>query len=110
MPKPGYNFPIPCDTCSFENCSGSGNICAKCRQYFNTHWKWINQKAQQLYRPPKPRREDVFYIAHPDEIRDYLRNNPCKTCKAEPDCDTPCPAYCRWWDTRMAYARKKVGF
>lgn len=45
--------------------------------------------------------------------------NPCDTCKetasckhsygcAATVCDIPCPAYLRWYDTRMRIARKKV--
>jgi hypothetical protein len=101
------SYPSPCNTCDGQSCGCGGYGCVEWKKYFLTHWKWINLKAVKLCHPePKP--ENKFLIAHPNEIRRYLTTHPCEGCFVKNICDTPCPRYLRWYNERMAYARKKV--
>jgi hypothetical protein len=101
------NYPAPCDTCTKERCGG-----VKCDEwvaYYRIHQKWINSKALQIAHTHPAAQSDAIHILHPDEYRRYMTAHPCEGCFVKNICDTPCPRYLRWYDERMAYARKKVG-
>lgn len=102
------NYPNPCDSCKKpDGCSG-GYGCQAWRIRYRYRQKQINAYGRKLMQGGSGE-TSVFVYPHPDETRRYLADGPCKACKAESVCDTPCPAYLRWWDARMQITRKKVG-
>ena len=103
MPKNTY--PSPCDTCN-DSCRGCG--CLKWRIRYLYRQKQINAYAEKIYHKKTPTYTGFAY-SHPDQIAKWLRESPCKGCKAEPSCDNPCPEYLRWYNARLNIARKKVG-
>jgi radical SAM protein with 4Fe4S-binding SPASM domain len=74
---------------------------------FHTIWKQFNSYTLRQYRKTKTKK--VFAYEHPDLIKKYLEEGPCKGCQFEKLCDVPCPQYYGWWDARMALLRKKYG-
>lgn len=101
-------YPSPCDTCKTASSCKRGYGCVDWRIRYRYMQKQINAFARSLLQA-KTTEETMFVYQHPDVIRRYLADGPCKGCKAESVCDTPCPAYLRWWDARMQITRKKVG-
>ena len=99
-----HNYPNPCDSC--QECINN-NGCEKWKIRVRTIWKQFNgyQKRQYL----KGKKEKIFVYEHPDMIKKYLDEGPCKGCKQEEQCDVPCAAYWHWWDARMAVMKKKFG-
>lgn len=91
------NYPNPCDTC--KKCTNSGG-CVPWKMRYRYRQKQINAFGKGLYQK-KESTQKVWAYQHPDDARRYLADGPCKGCKAEPVCETPCPAYIRWWDARM---------
>lgn len=75
---------------------------------FRTIWKQFNSYQIRKYRKEQER-EKKFSYEHPDIVKKYLDDGPCKGCEFELLCDVPCSAYYRWWDARMAIIRKKLG-
>lgn len=100
------NYPNPCDKCERAKCIAGG--CAEWKTRYRYRQKQINAHTRKMFRGKEPRIREKFLYEHPDAIRRYLENGPCKGCNAEAVCDTPCPAYLRWWDARMEQIRKKV--
>ena len=101
-------YPNPCDTCEKAGTCALGYGCAEWQTRYLYRQKQINAHANaQATRTPTVQK--TFAYEHPDLIRRYIADGPCKGCRAEQVCDTPCPAYLRWWDARMEIARKKVG-
>lgn len=99
-----YNYPNPCDTCDrAENCNG----CDAWRTRVRTIWKQFNNYNIRQYK--KQEKSKNFVYEHPDMIKKYLDEGPCKGCEFELLCDVPCNAYWRWWDARMAILKKKYG-
>lgn len=96
-----YNYPNPCEICQTENCTNKG--CNEWRMRFLTIWKQFNSYVQRQYR--RGNKTEKFGYEHPDLLRKYLREGPCKGCKIEENCDTPCGAYYNWWDARMAWLK-----
>ena len=76
---------------------------------FRTIWKQLNSYQIRQYRKQGQEREKKFSYEHPDIVKKYLDDGPCKGCEFELLCDVPCSAYYRWWDARMAIIRKKLG-
>lgn len=103
-------YPSPCQTCP-NQCSIDGNYdySKNCKKYANwICWWWLEFKRQVRATVVHVKKPTCFAYRHPDEYREYLRNGPCKWCKAEEFCDLPCKAYLSWWNTRMEIIRKKV--
>lgn len=101
-------YPSPCDSCQKATACTFGYGCMDWRIRYYYRQKQINAYYRKLLQV-KPAEEATFVYQHPDLIRRYLTEGPCKGCKAEQVCDVPCPAYLRWYDARMKIARKKVG-
>jgi len=99
-------YPSPCDTCQ-NPCTG-GYGCTDWQIRYRYRQKQINAYARKLYQSQEGKTTKFVY-EHPDSVRRYLRISPCAACKAEAVCDTPCPAYIRWYDMRMAVARRRLG-
>lgn len=97
-------YPSPCDKCE-KNC-GVGCLDWKIRYLYRQ--KQINAYARKVLQP-KPHNPNKFTYEHPDRVRCFLTDGPCKGCSLEKNCDTPCGAYLRWYDARMELARKKAG-
>lgn len=102
-----YNYPNPCDTCTQE-CVSSKYGCSDWIIRFYTIWKQFNTYPLRQYKN-RPVDKTVYAYEHPDVLRKYLEEGPCKRCKSENDCDIPCTAYWCWWDARMALLKKKYG-
>lgn len=101
-------YPNPCDNCQIAASCGFGYGCIKWQIRYRYRQKQINAYARKLLQA-KNTEQIKFVYQHPDMIRRYLSEGPCKGCKAESACNTPCPAYLQWWDARMEIIRKKVG-
>ena len=101
------NYPNPCDSCE-KGCNG-GNGCIAWEMRFRTIWKQFNSYQIRQYRKQEQERKKKFSYEHPDIIKKYLDEGPCKGCEFELLCDVPCSAYYHWWDARMAIIRKKLG-
>ena len=102
------DYPHPCDTCEEAATCVRGNGCDKWRIRYLYRQKQINAHARA--RTTKSlATQKAFAYEHPDLVRRYITHGPCEKCKAAKVCDTPCPAYLRWWDARMEIARKKAG-
>lgn len=102
-----FSYPNPCDSCTISECR-KGNGCNKWQMRFRTIWKQFNSYPKRKAMREKKVRHTYVY-EHPDILRKYIQDGPCKGCKAERTCDTPCSAYYAWWDARMAVARHKIG-
>lgn len=100
------NYPNPCVTCDEAGTCVRGYGCEEWRIRYLYRQKQINAHAKRRAEKP-PVQKTKFVYEHPDLIRRYIANGPCKGCKVESVCDTPCPAYLRWWDAGMEIARKK---
>lgn len=95
----------PCDTCGESyGCTG----CGKWKAWYLQRQAQINAYAKKVYEEQSRLPENKFCYNHPDTVKRWLREGPCAGCKAEEVCDTPCPAYLRWYDARMQIARRKV--
>lgn len=98
-----FNYPNPCETCT--ECDGSQK-CQRWRMRFLTIWKQFNTYQIRQYKKSAGKQK-AFAYEHPDVLRRYLENGPCKGCEFEVLCDVPCTAYYAWWDAKMAVLRKK---
>lgn len=94
------DYPNPCYKCDKAKTCRTQHGCIDWEIRYRYRQKQINAFADRLKRRKKFAREKFTYM-HPDEARRYLKEGPCKSCKADSVCDTPCPAYLRWWDARM---------
>ena len=102
------SYPSPCDTCQ-KLCPG-GCGCEAWRIRYRYRQKQINAFARKILTPvPQTQKPKGFTYDHPDEVRRYLRANPCAGCRLEATCDHPCTVYLHWYNAHMAIARKKVG-
>lgn len=101
------NYPNPCDTC-LKCTSSRGYGCAAWRMRFYTIWKQFNTYQVRKYKKIE-RKSTKFCYEHPDIVRNYLKNGPCKGCEFEVLCDVPCSAYWHWWDAKMAALKERYG-
>lgn len=90
----------PCESCA-ARCKDW--MCDAYRRWIGDQWELFQGRFLGDYRGRLS--GDKFYYAHPDEVRRYLQEGVCGGCRAEGICDTPCPAYWRWWDARMEVAK-----
>lgn len=97
------SYPNPCDTC--EKCTHKHG-CDAWKMRFRTIWKQFNSYQIRQYRK-KANRKTKFVYEHPDLIRKYIKDGPCKGCEFEQLCDVPCAAYFHWWDVRMAWLKER---
>lgn len=100
-------YPNPCDTCPRCTCPTG---CDKYKVRVRTIWKQFNAYPFRSYKVRRKMKQQKFVYEHPDLIRRYLQEGPCKKCKAADNCDTPCAAYLRWWDARMEWLREKFKY
>lgn len=100
------SYPNPCDTCS--QCTNTGG-CEEWKIRYRYRQKQINAFAKNLAREYRNVKTQKFTYEHPDIIRQYLHDGPCAQCKAAESCETPCPAYWRWWDARMEWMKRRAG-
>ena len=98
-------YPSPCDKCTRTTCSGLR--CDRWKIRYLYRQKQINGYAKKNYKK-MPKTREKFLYEHPDIIRQYLKEGPCMCCKIKETCDTPCPAYARWWDEKMAGHRRHI--
>lgn len=93
----------PCETCSRSEYGCTG--CEMWREHYHRRQAQINAYARSVCQP-KMDISAKFRYAHPDEVRRYLRHNPCEDCQCRYFCNTPCDAYLQWWDMRMKWIRR----
>ena len=67
-----------------------------------------SRKKPALRNRKKANRKTKFVYEHPDLIRKYIKDGPCKGCEFEQLCDVPCAAYFHWWDVRMELLRRRI--
>ena len=96
------SYPSPCDTCS--RCTAP-NGCTAWKIRYRYRQKQINAYARRL-RIPDALDLPLLQLHHPEKYRQWLKQGPCRTCGAEPICDTACAAYRQWWDERMGWFRR----
>lgn len=96
-----YSYPNPCDTCEKECVYTRGCDAWKIRML--TIWKQFNGYMKRQRR--KGKKVETFVYEHPDLLRKYLRDGPCKGCKLEKDCDNACGSYGDWWDARIEWLK-----
>ena len=101
-------YPSPCDKCDRAANCGLGYGCTDWQIRYRYRQHQINAYAKRAAEP-RSGRENKFTYQHPDEIRRYLANSPCRGCKVEKTCNVPCPDYLHWYNARMRVIRKKVG-
>ncbi|MBO4938885.1 MAG: hypothetical protein J6C98_07800 [Oscillospiraceae bacterium] len=101
------SYPDPCNVCTKARCVTNGCVDWRIRYLFRQ--KQINLYARKLLQGGSHKTGEAFRYEHPDIIRRYLKNGPCRGCNAEAVCDTPCPAYWRWWDEKMEEFRGRLG-
>lgn len=100
-------YPSPCNAC--EKAKRCYVPCDKWMIRYRYRQKQINSFSKKLFKSGTTQTKEQFTYSHPDRVRDYLRTHPCKGCRLESTCDTPCGRYLHWYDLRMEMARKKVG-
>lgn len=100
------NYPSPCEKCDKEyGCGG----CEAWEIRYRYRQKQINAYAEKLSQAVTAKLpENKFCYEHPDHVRQWLKDSPCKGCKAEDFCNRPCKIYLHWYDARMEIVRKKV--
>lgn len=98
------DYPHPCDKC--EKCAQPYG-CDEWKMRFRTIWKQFNTYPLRQYK--KRKTSTKFAYEHPDMIKRYLDEGPCKRCQFEQVCDVACPRYYGWWDARMEVLRKRYG-
>lgn len=100
------NYPSPCEKCD------KGYGCAGCKDWeirYRYRQKQINAYARGACAVKvKTLPKNKFCYSHPDDVRRFLKASPCTSCSADAVCDTPCPAYLRWYDARIQIARRKA--
>ena len=99
------SYPNPCDTCTRDKCPKN---CAAWRMRYLYRQKQINAYHVRSYKAKRNMKRQKFVYEHPDLIRRYLQEGPCKKCRAADTCDTPCAAYLRWWDARMEWLKGRL--
>ena len=100
------DYPSPCDSCAeLKDCRKG---CQAWETRFRTIWKQFNMYPIRKYRM-RGGKHKKFVYAHPDLIKKYLKDGPCKGCEFEVLCDVPCTAYWCWWDARMTAIKAKFG-
>lgn len=99
------NYPSPCDSCT--ECTGTRG-CDAWKMRFRTIWKQFNSYQIRQYKKQQTKNTKFCY-EHPDIVRNYLKNGPCKGCEFEVLCDVPCAAYYHWWDAKMAVLKERYG-
>ena len=101
------NYPNTCDTC--QKCTATpGKGCDKWKMRFRVIWKQFNSYQIRQYKKQQTKNTKFCY-EHPDIVRNYLKNGPCKGCEFEVLCDVPCSAYWHWWDAKMAALKERYG-
>lgn len=97
----------PCDGCwRAEYCEDG---CESWRGYYLHRQRQINAYAAQAYRGGKKEPQVVFAYSHPDLVRRYAREHPCRDCPLEKGCDIPCARYLHWYDLRLEMVRAASG-
>ena len=106
MAKKQDTYPSPCETCGKDyGCPG----CSAWETRYRYRQKQINAYAQRMtQRPVAKLPGNKFCYDHPDHVRQWLKESPCKGCSTELFCDKPCEIYLRWYNARMEIVRKKV--
>ena len=102
-----FNYPNPCNTC--KNPCDHRRGCSDWQIWFHVVWKRFNSYPLRQYKAAKKEKTKFFVYEHPDVLRKYLAEGPCKKCKNEQTCDIPCMAYYAWWDARMTMFQRKYG-
>ena len=96
----------PCDSCAL-----SVTECSQCQPYFAwlcDTWPRYQQYVPRDYWDHRKSPEEKRKYVHPDVLRRYLMDGPCKRCPCNGSCDIPCAQYLCWWDARMVWLKWKI--
>lgn len=109
------DYPSPCESCTRKTCGNTGGIgCPAWRKRYLYRQKQINAYARKALdarnTSPQPSvvKDTHWSYSHPNDVRRYLYNSPCKGCGFEPTCDIPCGTYLQWYDARMAWLKERL--
>lgn len=96
------SYPSPCEKCA--KCTQPGG-CAAWKVRYLYRQKQISAYARRIMPGPDC---DADRLRFPTKYEIWLKHGPCRWCQAADHCDTPCPAYWRWWDERMRMFRRML--
>lgn len=90
-------FKNPCSGCASEaKCAETDLYCARYRAYITDCWARYRAYPRRMMDTPVPKRAHAnFVYAHPDRVRDCLREPPCGRCRVRA-CHTPCLRLREW--------------
>ena len=83
-------------------------LCRNYKKWLCDSWNQFRRHTRHNYWDCHTDGGDKLTYVHPDVIRRYLQDGPCRRCGCAEICDTPCEKYCRWWDARMAVLKRKL--
>lgn len=95
----------PCGSCTQPTCDY--RRCKPYRRWLSESWKQFRRYVCHIDSFPKPSGAGKLAYYHPEQLRRYLNEGPCRRCLYTDDCDLPCAAYWSWWDARMVWLRWK---
>ena len=105
-------YPSPCDECDRTSCREQrSTVFRNCKAYID-RYNWVAKRAKKVMEQGQQKRRMFFRYEHPDIVRSYMKDAevyPCTGCPREKNCSSLCKKYIRWWDWRMAVARRKLG-
>lgn len=96
-----YAIPEPCRGCTLtkDPAACENKQCSRWRQWFVKRWDAIHTYPRKKMEQPLPVGISVGgrrYL-HPDHMRQYMANDPCKGCVCTQDlCKTPCRTKTTW--------------
>ena len=77
--------------------------CTPWQNWFLSRWALIREYPRRQHQQPMPQlgvRIGGVCYAHPEQVKDYLRRDPCQDCACGEDvCKTPCRARQNWAKT-----------
>lgn len=99
------NHQNPCASCDCWACDY--RQCEPYKMWIRDAWQQFGRHCRHTYWSI-PSGDDKLAYVHPDVIRRYLQEGPCKRCECARTCKIPCEKYCRWWDARMVWLKRKL--
>ena len=92
----------PCSSCS--GCAGDFRQCSPYPDWLQESWQQYQRYVPRDYWDHRRSGEKLKYV-HPDVLRRYLQDGPCRKCPCSSGCDIPCGQYLCWWDARVTWLK-----